>query len=105
MIHMIRTTVMLPQETHERLRRIARRTGVPLAQVIRDALMKAADAERPALSFIGVVSRDTDLDAASTANTFPPLSPPVSDATPEELVEIRRQADELVTRRRAHVDL
>ena len=96
---MIRTTVMLPEETHTRLRRIARRRGVPLARVIRDTLTQAADAERPTLSFIGVVSADT-ADAAATADTFPPLSSPASDATPDQLAELRRQADELVARRR-----
>ena len=52
----IRTTVMLPEETHARLRRLARRRGVPLAAVIREALTRAAELERPTLSFIGAVS-------------------------------------------------
>lgn len=99
MNHMIRTTVMLSDETYERLRWIARRRGLPLAKVIREALTQAAEAERPTLSFIGALTGDA-LDAASTAELFPPLSSPVSDATPEELADLRRQADEMAARRR-----
>lgn len=73
---MIRTTVMLPEKTHEHLGRIARRHGVPLAQVIRDALTQVAEADpRPALSFIAVEGPDAETTAAATAGALPPLSP------------------------------
>ncbi len=98
---MIRTTVMLPDETHARLQRIARRRGVPLAGLIRGALTDVVESEaRPTLSFIGVADVDPgDFDAASTAEVVPPIRPPVSEATPEELEELRRRADELASLR------
>jgi predicted transcriptional regulator len=97
---MVRTTVMLPEETHERLRRLAKRRGVPLAALIRDALNEVAQAEKPKPpSFIGAVSVDAGDLAASTAETLPPITPPVSQATTEELEELRRRADEMARRR------
>jgi predicted transcriptional regulator len=100
MNHVIRTTVMLPEETHERLRRLAKRRGVPLATVIRDALNEVADAAKPKPpSFIGAVSIDAGDFAASTAETLPPIPPPVSHASPEELEELRRTADKMARHR------
>lgn len=93
---MIRTTVMLPEETHARLRRVARRRGVPLAVVVRDALTEVAESEtHKTLSFIGSVSADPgDFTAASTAETLPPLTPFRSDPpTPAEVERFRRLAD------------
>ena len=92
---MIRTTVMLPEETHERLRRIARRHGVPLARVIRDALTQAVEAEpRPTLSFIAVEGCDPETSAAATAEELPPLSPFRTDApTRDEIDHYRRLAE------------
>ena len=92
---MIRTTVMLPEETHERLRRIARRHGVPLARVIRDALIQAAEAEpRPALSFIAVEDCDPETSAAATSEALPPLSPFRTGApTRDEVERYRRLAE------------
>lgn len=96
MNHMIRTTVMLPEETHERLRRLARRRGVPLAALIREALNEVAEAERPKPpSFIGAVSVDAGECAASTAETLPPITPFRTDPlTPEEIEHFQRLADE-----------
>jgi len=92
---MIRTTVMLPEETHERLRRLAKRRGVPLAALIREALNDFAEAAKPEPpSFIGAVSIDAGDFAASTAETLPPITPPVSQATPEEIEHFQRLADE-----------
>lgn len=95
---MIRTTVMLPQETHERLRRIARRHGVPLARVIRDALTQAASAEpRPPLSFIAVAGGEAETSAAATARALPPLSPFRTDVpTTDEIERYRRLAERRV---------
>ena len=91
----IRTTVMLPEETHERLRRIAHLRGVPLAKVIRQALTDAAwSAPETTLSFIGAVDVETGFHAAESAGTLPPITPPVGDATEEELEALRRRADE-----------
>ncbi len=90
----IRTTVMLPEETHTRLRRIARRRGVPLARVIRDALTRVAEVEaKPTLSFIAVEGSETEMSAAATAEVPPPLSPFRTDApTHEEIDHYRRLA-------------
>jgi hypothetical protein len=92
---MVRTTVMLPDETHARLRRIARRRGIPLAAVIREALMEAAGAEsRPKLSFIGAVSVAA-VSATDTVEEPIPIPPFRTDPpTPEELEHFRRLADE-----------
>ena len=92
----IRTTVMLPEETHERLRRIARRSGVPLARLIRDTLMRAAEVEaRPTLSFIAVEGSETEMSAAATAESPPPLSPFRTEApTRDEIEHYRRLADQ-----------
>ena len=91
---MIRTTVMLPEETHERLRRIARRHGVPLARVIRDALTQAVEAEpRPTLSFIAVADGEAETSAAATAGALPPLSPfRTEPPTGDEIERYRRLA-------------
>jgi len=53
---MKRTTVMLPDEVEARLRLEARRRGVPVAEVVREAVARhlpAPEAGRP-LSFFGV---------------------------------------------------
>lgn len=94
---MLRTTVMLPEETHSRLRRLARRRGVPLAALIREALTRAAESEdHPELTFIGAVSVEGTEDlAVSTTRAAPPLTPPMSRPSPEELERLRRRADEL----------
>ena len=91
---MIRTTVMLPEETHEGLRRIARRHGVPLARVIRDALTQAVEAEpRPTLSFIAVADGEAETSAAATAGALPPLSPfRTEPPTSDEIARYRRLA-------------
>lgn len=93
---MIRTTVMLPEDTHRRLRHVARRRGVPLAAVIRHALTELAESESSKLSFIGAVDVDPgDFSGASTAEMLPPLTPFRSDPpTPEEVEHFRRLADE-----------
>jgi CopG-like RHH_1 or ribbon-helix-helix domain, RHH_5 len=53
---MKRTTVMLPDDVEERLRREARRRGVPLAQVVREAVERHLPAPEPGrrLSFFAV---------------------------------------------------
>lgn len=53
---MKRTTVMLPDEVEGRLRLEARRRGVPLAQIVREAVerhLPAPEAGRP-LSFFAI---------------------------------------------------
>jgi len=93
---MIRTTVMLPEETHARLRRLARRRGIPLAALIRETLNAAAEDGKPRPpSFIGAVDVNVDDFAASTAEEFPPITPFRSDPpTPEEIAHFQRLADE-----------
>jgi len=88
---------MLPEETHARLRRLARLQGVPLAALIRETLTRAAESEAyPQPTFIGAVSVEgTDDLAVSTTGTIAPMTPPVSRASPRELERLRRRADEL----------
>lgn len=53
---MKRTTVMLPDDVEARLRLEARRRGVPLAQIVREAVereLPAPESGRP-LSFFGI---------------------------------------------------
>lgn len=86
---------MLPDETHERLRRLARRRGVPLAVVIREALTDVADSERPRRpSFIGAASVE-NVSAEETTEGVAPLPPFRTDPpTLEEIEHFRRLADE-----------
>ena len=53
---MKRTTIMLPDETDQRLRLEARRRGVAVAEVVREAVERHLPAERPGtpLSFFAV---------------------------------------------------
>ena len=53
---MKRTTVMLPDDLDERVRLEARRRGVPVAEVVRDALERELPPPRPGrrLSFFAV---------------------------------------------------
>jgi hypothetical protein len=53
---MKRTTVMLPDDVEARLRREARRRGVPLAQIVREAVERDLPAPEPGrpLSFFGI---------------------------------------------------
>lgn len=82
---------MLPEETHARLRRLARQRGIPLARLIREALADAAESPtRERLSFIGAVSVDIDL-AEKSIDELPPITPPVSDITDEELEQLRQR--------------
>jgi hypothetical protein len=93
---------MLPEETHERLRRLAHRRGLPLAQVIRQALSDAVrSAPEARLSFVGAVDVETGFEAEQTAMGAPPISSPVTHATAAELETLRRQADEQARRRGA----
>ena len=87
---------MLPEETHDRLRRLAKRRGVPLAALIRQALTDVADGAKPKPpSFIGAVDVDAGNFAASTAETLPPITPFRTDPpTPAEIEHFQRLADE-----------
>jgi Ribbon-helix-helix protein, copG family len=53
---MKRTTVMFPEDVDARLRREARRRGVPVAEVVREAVERHLPAPEPGLplSFFGV---------------------------------------------------
>lgn len=53
---MKRTTVMFPDEVDARLRLEARRRGVPVAEVVREAVMRHLPAPTPGrpLSFFGI---------------------------------------------------
>ena len=51
---MIRTTISLPDELLERLRRIAAERRVSIASVVREALEKEAAAYRPKLTSLGI---------------------------------------------------
>lgn len=88
---MVRTTVMLAEETHARLRRLAQQRGIPLARLIREALTDAAEPPSPTrLSFIGAVSVDIDL-AEQSIDELPPITSPVSDIADEELERLRQR--------------
>lgn len=84
---------MLSEETHERLRRLARRRGVPLAVVIREALTDVAQREdRATLSFIGAA--DVEGVSARETREGPRLSPFRSDPPlPEHVDHFRRLAE------------
>ena len=99
---MIRTTVLLAAETHQRLRAIARRRGVPLARLIREALERASEEEQPTLSFIAAVDvADREARAGSLGDAEPPIAPPVSAAPGAEEVGLhRRLAERAPTRLR-----
>ena len=63
---MRRTTIMADEETLDRLRAIARREGVSLATVIREALELRARTRPRTLSFVGAASSaDSPHDTAS----------------------------------------
>lgn len=82
---------MLPAETHARLRRLARRRGIPLARLIRDALTDAAGEQSPRVpSLIGAVSEEVEL-AVESGERLPPITPPVSDVSDSELERLRRR--------------
>ena len=58
---MKRTTIMLPDETAARVAREARRSGVSVAAVVREAVEKHLPPEQPGrLSFIGIVEGKVD---------------------------------------------
>ncbi|HET9242428.1 MAG TPA: ribbon-helix-helix protein, CopG family [Gaiella sp.] len=58
---MKRTTIMLPDETAARVAREARRRGVSVAAVVREAVEEHLPPEQPRrLSFIGIVEGDVD---------------------------------------------
>ncbi|MCZ7588585.1 MAG: ribbon-helix-helix domain-containing protein [Gaiella sp.] len=58
---MKRTTIMLPDETAARVAREARRRGVSVAAVVREAVEEHLPAEQPRkLSFIGIVEGSVD---------------------------------------------
>ena len=63
---MKRTTVMLPDDVEARLRLLARRRGVPLAEIVREAVVEyvADDPEPRSLSFIGVADGEAPNDAS-----------------------------------------
>jgi len=57
MLHLMkRTTVMLPDDVEARLRLEARRRGVPLAEIVREAVERHLPAPEPGrrLSFFGI---------------------------------------------------
>jgi len=52
---MVKTTVYLSDEQHRELRALARRTGKPQAELIREAVAGLLERQpRPKLSFIGI---------------------------------------------------
>lgn len=67
---MKRTTVMLPDKLDQRLRREARRRGVPLAELVREALASYFPAEQSGeLSFFAVGEGEPD-DVAARSDEF-----------------------------------
>lgn len=68
---MERTTLMLPNETRERLRRIAAERGVSMVTVIREAIDEKVAAFRPRPRSLGVGSSGVD-DTARRAGEVRP---------------------------------
>jgi predicted transcriptional regulator len=91
---MIRTTVMLEEETHGRLRRLARRRGIPLARLIREALTQVVAEERSRTpSFIGAATVEGVSAREGVADDWLPVSPFRTDPpTPEERERFDRLA-------------
>ena len=84
---------MLPEEMHAALRRLARRRGVPLAALVRQALSDAVENERRAPSFIGAVAVQ-GATATATVAAKAPISPFRTDAPDtQELQRLRQLAD------------
>ena len=68
---MERTTLMLPDETRERLRRLAADRGVSMATVIREAIEEKVASVRPRPRSIGIGSSGTT-DTAQRASDVRP---------------------------------
>jgi metal-responsive CopG/Arc/MetJ family transcriptional regulator len=51
---MARTTISIPEELLERLKRTALKRRVSMATVIREAIEKETEMERPKLHFLGI---------------------------------------------------
>jgi hypothetical protein len=76
---MIRTTVMLPRDLHDQVHALARRRGVPVAVVLREAIQGAVDAAgKPRLEFIGSI--DAPGVSAEESVTLDWLFPPDEEA-------------------------
>jgi Ribbon-helix-helix protein, copG family len=68
---MKRTTVMLPDEVEARLRREARRRGVPIAQVVREAVEHhLPEAERGRRLSFFAVGEGGPIDASERVDEF-----------------------------------
>jgi predicted transcriptional regulator len=64
---MERTTLMLPDETRDRLRRIAADRGVSMATIIREAIDEKVERTHPRPASIGVGSSSTSDTSRRTA--------------------------------------
>ena len=72
---MERTTLVLPRETRERLRRLAAERGVSMATLIREAIDEKVDRTRPLPKSLGLgASGKTDI--ARRAGDESPEPPP-----------------------------
>lgn len=68
---MQRTTLMLPEEVHGRLRRLAAEEGVSMATIVRRAIDDQLDRVRPLPRSIGIGASGTTDNARRTAEERP----------------------------------
>jgi len=72
---MERTTLMLPDETRERLRRIAADRGVSMATIIREAIDEKVSTVRPRPRSIGIGASGTTDTARRSGDERPAPRP------------------------------
>ena len=68
---MQRTSLMLPREVHDRLRRIAAERGVSMATIIRDAIDEKVARSRPLPRSLGMGASGKQDTAQRTADERP----------------------------------
>jgi predicted transcriptional regulator len=68
---MERTTLMLPDDTRDRLRRIAAERGVSMATIIREAIDEKVERTRPRPTSLGVGSSGTTDTSRRTTEERP----------------------------------
>jgi predicted transcriptional regulator len=72
---MHRTTIMLPDEAIERLRRLAAERGISMAALIREAIEEKVDASRPRPRSLGIGSSGLTDVARRAGDERPEPSP------------------------------
>lgn len=72
---MKRTTISLPQELLDRLRRIAAEEGTSMAAMVREAVEQKVDSHRPRPKSIGIGASGHSDTARRSGKERPPPSP------------------------------